>query len=70
LCTGLDRDPEQIVRWFVQRWRVEVTFQETRAHVPARAVLDRDAAGGPAQSLNAPACLQHGVVPQTAAHLQ
>jgi hypothetical protein len=33
LCTGLDRDPEQIVRWFVQRWRVEVTFQETRAHL-------------------------------------
>src|SRR5918993_3698683 len=31
LCTGLERDPEQIVRWFVQRWRVEVTFRETRA---------------------------------------
>jgi DDE superfamily endonuclease len=33
LCTGLERDPEQIVRWFVQRWRVEVTFRETRAHL-------------------------------------
>jgi len=33
LCTDLQCDPVQIVRWFVQRWQVEVTFQETRAHL-------------------------------------
>ena len=33
LCTDLSRDPVQIVRWFVRRWQVEVTFQETRAHL-------------------------------------
>ena len=33
LCTDLARDPEQIVSWFVRRWCVEVTFQETRAHL-------------------------------------
>ena len=26
-------DPVQIVSWFVRRWSVEVTFQETRAHL-------------------------------------
>jgi hypothetical protein len=26
LCTDLDADPEQIVRWFVMRWQLEVTF--------------------------------------------
>ncbi|RVU11449.1 IS701 family transposase, partial [Methylobacterium oryzihabitans] len=33
LCTDLARDPEQILTWFVRRWSVEVTFQETRAHL-------------------------------------
>ena len=33
LCTDPDRDPEQIGRRFVRRWQVEVTFQETRAHL-------------------------------------
>ncbi len=31
LCTDLARDPARIVSWFVRRWSVEVTFQETRA---------------------------------------
>ena len=33
LCTDPARDPPQIVRWFVRRWQVEVTFQEVRAHL-------------------------------------
>lgn len=33
LCSDLTGDPEQIVTWFVRRWSVEVTFQETRAHL-------------------------------------
>jgi DDE superfamily endonuclease len=33
LCTDLTQDPVQILRWFVQRWQVEATFQETRAHL-------------------------------------
>ena len=33
LCTDLDREPAQIVSWFVRRWSVEVTFQEARAHL-------------------------------------
>lgn len=33
LCTQLDADPVQILAWFVRRWQVEVTFQETRAHL-------------------------------------
>ena len=33
LCTDLAQDPAQIVGWFVQRWQVEVTFQEARAHL-------------------------------------
>jgi hypothetical protein len=33
LCTDPSRDPLQIVRWFVRRWQVEVTFRETRAHL-------------------------------------
>ena len=32
LCTDPARDPLQIVRWFVQRWQVEVTFREARDH--------------------------------------
>ena len=33
LCTDPARDPLQIVRWFVRRWRVEVTFREARDHL-------------------------------------
>ena len=30
LCTDLDADPERIISWFVKRWQMEATFQETR----------------------------------------
>jgi DDE superfamily endonuclease len=33
LCTDLDATPQQIVQWFCQRWGVEVTFEEVRAHL-------------------------------------
>ena len=33
LCTDPSQNPEQILRWFVQRWQLEATFQETRAHL-------------------------------------
>jgi len=33
LCTNLDADPEQVLRWFVMRWQLEVTFQEMRRHL-------------------------------------
>ena len=33
LCTDPAREPARIVAWFVQRWQVEVTFQEARAHL-------------------------------------
>jgi len=33
LCTDLTVKPEQILKWFVMRWQVEVTFQEIRAHL-------------------------------------
>lgn len=33
LSTSLDLDPVQIITWFVQRWRVEVTFEEVRVHL-------------------------------------
>jgi hypothetical protein len=33
LCTSLELSPIQIVNWFVQRWQVEVTFEEVRAHL-------------------------------------
>jgi len=31
LCTDLEADPVQIVRWYVLRWQLEVTFREVRA---------------------------------------
>jgi hypothetical protein len=31
--TDLDLTPEQIVAWFVQRWNLEVTFEESRRHL-------------------------------------
>jgi DDE superfamily endonuclease len=33
LCTDPARDPLQVVRWFVRRWRVEVTLREVRDHL-------------------------------------
>lgn len=33
LCTDLTLSAEQIVKWFVMRWRVEVTFHEVRTHL-------------------------------------
>ncbi len=33
LSTTLELDPLQIINWFVQRWQVEVTFEEVRAHL-------------------------------------
>ena len=33
LCTDLEATPEQIVAWFVLRWQVEVTFEESRRHL-------------------------------------
>jgi hypothetical protein len=33
LSTDLAADPADILQWFVARWQVEVTFQETRAHL-------------------------------------
>jgi hypothetical protein len=33
LCTDLTVDAIQIPEWCVRRWRVEVTWQETRAHL-------------------------------------
>ncbi len=31
--TDLQLAPEQIINWFVLRWNIEVTFEETRAHL-------------------------------------
>lgn len=33
LCSDPARDPLQIIRWFVWRWQVEVTFREVRDHL-------------------------------------
>ena len=33
LCTALDAAPVDILQWFVSRWQLEVTFQESRAHL-------------------------------------
>jgi hypothetical protein len=33
LCTNLDEKPEQILKWFVMRWQLEVTFREVREHL-------------------------------------
>jgi hypothetical protein len=33
LCTDLEADPQMILRWFVMRWQLEVTFQEMRRHL-------------------------------------
>lgn len=33
LCTDLNAQPKDILHWFRQRWQVEVTFEEVRAHL-------------------------------------
>jgi len=33
LCTDQSAVPTQILKWFVRRWQVEVTFQEVRTHL-------------------------------------
>lgn len=33
LSTKLSHTPQQILTWFIQRWRLEVTFEEARAHL-------------------------------------
>jgi len=33
LCTDLDADPVDVLRWFVRRWRTETTFEEARRHL-------------------------------------
>lgn len=33
LCTDLQATAEQILAWFIMRWGVEVTFQESRTHL-------------------------------------
>jgi hypothetical protein len=33
LATDLDAHPRDILAWFVSRWQVEVTFEETRTHL-------------------------------------
>ena len=33
LSTNLENDPVEILRWFVRRWQVEVTFEEAHAHL-------------------------------------
>ena len=33
LCTDLSAAPGQILTWFVQRWQLEVTFEEARRHL-------------------------------------
>src|SRR5215216_940107 len=33
LCTDPAATPEQILGWFVQRWQLEVTFEEARRHL-------------------------------------
>ena len=33
LCTDQTCDPIQVLRWFVQRWQIKVTFREVRDHL-------------------------------------
>jgi hypothetical protein len=33
LSTKLDLDPPRILTWFIQRWQLETTFEEARAHL-------------------------------------
>src|SRR5436305_9151952 len=33
LCTNVETEPAQILAWFVRRWTIEVTYEESRAHL-------------------------------------
>jgi hypothetical protein len=33
LCTGQNAARSRTIQWFVTRWQIEVTFEETRAHL-------------------------------------
>ncbi len=33
LCTKTDATAEQIIEWFIKRWQLEVTFEESRRHL-------------------------------------
>ena len=33
LCTDVKQEPVQIIKWFVLRWQIEVTFHEVREHL-------------------------------------
>jgi hypothetical protein len=33
LCTDLNATPATILGWYVQRWSMETTFQDTREHL-------------------------------------
>jgi hypothetical protein len=33
LCTDQHEEPEQILKWFIMRWQLEVTFHEVRDHL-------------------------------------
>jgi len=33
LCTKLAAAPRQIIEWFIKRWQLEVTFEESRRHL-------------------------------------
>jgi len=33
LCSRTEAAPKKIVEWFIKRWQVEVTFEETRRHL-------------------------------------
>lgn len=33
LCTNLEAEPEAIISWFIKRWQLEVTFEESRRHL-------------------------------------
>ena len=33
LCTKLEAEPKQIICWFIKRWQLEVTFEESRRHL-------------------------------------
>jgi hypothetical protein len=33
LCTDLEAEPLDILRWFIRRWSIEVTFAEVRRHL-------------------------------------
>jgi hypothetical protein len=45
LCTDLAQEPARILRWFVLRWQVEVTFREVRDHLGVE--TQRQWAGNP-----------------------